>query len=61
MYRWGKPRYVRTDHGSKFKGSFVRLCKVLGIVHQKPTTGNSKGNGQVECIIRMIKMRSAKA
>ena len=33
MHRWGKPRYVRTDHGSEFKGSFARLCKVLGIVH----------------------------
>ena len=33
MHRWGKPRYVRTDHGSEFKGSFARLCKVLGVVH----------------------------
>ena len=45
MGRWGKPRYVRTDHGSEFKGSFARLCKVLGIVHQQLTVGNSKGNG----------------
>ena len=55
MARWGKPRYVRTDHGSEFKGSFARLCKVLGIVHQQPTTGNSKGNGQVEQVIRTLK------
>ena len=33
MHQWGKPRYVRTDHGSEFKGSFARLCKVLGVVH----------------------------
>ena len=33
MHRWGKPRYVRTDHGSEFKGSFARLCRVLSIVH----------------------------
>ena len=52
MHRWGKPRYVRTDHGSEFKGSFVRLCKVLGVVHPKLTTGNSKGNGQVEHTIK---------
>ena len=28
---------------------------MLGVVHQKPTTGNSKGNGQVERVIRTIK------
>ena len=33
MHRWGKPRYVRTDHGSESKGSFARLCKVLSVVH----------------------------
>ena len=46
---------MRTDHGSEFKGNFACLCKVLSIVHQKLMTGNSKGNGQVECIIRTIK------
>ena len=33
MHWWGKPRYVRTDHGSEFKGSFAHLCKILGIMH----------------------------
>ena len=54
MHRWGKLRYVQTDRGSEFKGSFAQLCKVLRVVHQKPTTGNSKGNGQVERVIRTI-------
>ena len=31
------------------------MCKVLRVVHQKPTAGNSKGNGQVERIIHIIK------
>ena len=43
------------EHGSEFKRIFARLCKVLGVIHQKPTTGNSKGNGQVEPVIRTIK------
>ena len=55
MHQWGKPRYLWTNHGSEFKGSFAFLCKVLGILHQKPMTGNSKGNGQVERIIHIIK------
>ena len=44
MHWWGKPRYVWTDHGSEFNGSFVHLCKALGIEDQRPTTSNSKGN-----------------
>ena len=46
--RWGKPRYVRTDNGAEFAGSFARLCKGLGIIHHHITVGNSKANGQVE-------------
>ena len=55
MHRWGKPRCVRMDHGLEFKESFVHLCKVLGIVYQKPTSGNSKGNEQAEHVIHTIK------
>ena len=55
MHRWGKPRYVRTDHGLEFKRSFDCLCQVLSIVHQKPTTGNSKRYRQVEHIFQTIK------
>ena len=55
MSRWGKPRYVRTDNGKEFHGSFSRLCKGLGIVHHRITVGNSKANGQVERTIRTIK------
>ena len=36
-------------------GSFVLLCKELGIVHHHITIGNSKANGQVEQTIRMLK------
>ena len=46
---------MQTDHGPDFKGSFACLCKVLGIMHQKSTIGKSKGNAQVERVIRMIK------
>ena len=53
--RWGKPRYVRTDNGAKFAGSFAQLCKGLGIIHHHITIGNSKANGQVERTIRTLK------
>ena len=53
--RWGKPRYVQTDNGTEFASSFARLCKGLGIVHHHITIGNSKANGQVEWMIRMLK------
>ena len=53
--RWGKPRCVQTDNGSKFAGSFARLCKGLGIVYHHITIGNSKANGQVKQTIRTLK------
>lgn len=53
--RWGKPRYVRTDNGSEFKGSFSRLCVSLGIAHHHITVMNSKANGQAERTIRTFK------
>ena len=53
--RWGKPRYVRTDNGAEFVGSFAWLCKGLGIVHHHITIGNSKANGQVKRTIRTLK------
>ena len=53
--RWGKLRYVQTDNGAEFAGSFARLCKGLGIVHHHITVGNSKANGQVKQMIRMLK------
>ena len=53
--RWGKPRYVQTDNGAEFVGSFARLCKGLGIIHHHITIGNSKANGQVKWTIRMLK------
>ena len=53
--RWGKPHYVRTDNGAEFAGSFAQLCKGLGIVHHHITVGNSKANGQVKRMIRMLK------
>ena len=53
--RWGKPRYVQTNNGAEFVGSFAWLCKGLGIVHHHITIGNSKANGQVEQMIRMLK------
>ena len=52
---WGKPRYVRTDNGSEFMGTFTRLCKGLGIIQHHITVGNSKANGQVERMIRTLK------
>ena len=55
MHQWGKLRYVRTNHGLEYKGSFARLCKVLRVVHLKLMTGNSKGNGQVEHVICTIR------
>ena len=53
--RWGKLRYIQTDNGTEFAGSFAWLCKGLGIVHHHITIGNSKANGQVEQTIRMLK------
>ena len=53
--RWGKPRYVQTDNGAEFAGSFAWLCKGLGIVHHHITVGNSKANGKVEQTIRTLK------
>ena len=53
--RWGKLRYVQTDNGAEFAGSFTWLCKGLGIVHHHITVGNSKANGQVKRMIRALK------
>ena len=53
--RWGKLHYVWTNNRAKFVGSFAWLCKRLGIVHHHIIIGNSKANGQVEWIIRMLK------
>ena len=55
LARWGKPRYVRTDNGPEYKGSFAWLCGGMGITHHHITPGNSKANGQVERTIRTIK------
>ena len=52
---WGKPRYIWTNNGAEFTGSFAWLCKGLGIVHHHITVGNSKANGQVELTIRTLK------
>ena len=52
---WGKPRFVRTDNGAEFAGSFHRLCTAMGIAHNRITVGNSKANGQVERTIRTLK------
>ena len=52
---WGKLSYVRTDNGAEFAGSFAQLCKGLGIIHHHITVGNSKANGQVKRMIRMLK------
>ena len=53
--RWRKMCYVQTNNGAEFSGSFAWLCKGLGIVHYHITIGNSKTNGQVERMIRMLK------
>ena len=52
---WGKPRWVRTDNGAEYRGSFEKLCKGLAIVHHRITAGNSKANGQVERVIHLLK------
>ena len=41
--------------GAEFVGSFAWLYKGLGIVYHHITIGNSKANGQVEWMIRMLK------
>ena len=53
--RWGKPKGVRTDNGSEYSGSFSQLCSGLGIKHVRITVGNSKANGQIERVFRVIK------
>ena len=58
MMTWlpvGANRYVQTNNGAEFAGSFAQLCKGLGIVHHHITIGNSKANGQVKWTIRMLK------
>ena len=42
---WGKLCYILIDKGAKFVGSFIRLCKGVGIIHHHITVGNSKANG----------------
>ena len=46
---------MRTDNGKEFQKSFARLCRALAIHHVTITVGNSKGNGQAERTIRVIK------
>ena len=42
--RWCKPCYIWTNNSAEFVGSFIQLCKGLGIVHHYITIGNSKAN-----------------
>ena len=55
LARWGKPKYVCTGNGTEYAWSFESLCEGMGITHCHIVTGNLKGNGQVERIIRIIK------
>ena len=42
---WGKLCYIQIDNSAKFSGSFMQLCKRLGILHYHITISNSKADG----------------
>jgi transposase InsO family protein len=55
LARWGKPEFLRCDHGAEWEAEFRRQCRQIGIVMNQGATGNSRANGQAERIIRSIK------
>lgn len=55
LCRWGRPAFVRVDHGGEWQAEFKAQASRLGIAIRQPTTGNSRGNGQVERTIRTLK------
>lgn len=52
---YGRPRFVRTDHGAEFKGAFDSMLRDLGIAHTKGVPYYPQANGQVEIYNRVIK------
>ena len=55
MARWGRPAFIRCDHGAEWEGEFRQQCRRMGIVVRQGAVGNSRANGQAERMIRSIK------
>jgi transposase InsO family protein len=55
IYRFGVPRRVLTDNGTRFKVvKFARCCANFGIQHQPSSAMHPQTNGQVERTNRLI-------
>jgi hypothetical protein len=53
--RWGKPEFVRADHGTEWEAEFRGLCRRMGITLRQGAVGNSRANGQAERVIQTLK------
>ena len=52
---WGKQSYIQMDNSTEFAGSFLQLCKGLGIVQYHITIDSSKAYRQVDRMIWILK------
>ncbi len=55
IYRFGVPKYVLIDNGSKWFADFDQLCKNYGIVHQYTTPQWPRCNEMVERLVKTLK------
>jgi hypothetical protein len=53
--RWGRPSFIRLDHGSEWEAEFRSQAQRLHLAVRQGTVGNSRANGQVERMIRTLK------
>ena len=45
LARWGRPLFVRLDHGLEWEAEFRRALKRLRVLVRQGATGNSRANG----------------
>jgi Integrase zinc binding domain/Integrase core domain len=53
--RWGKPQFIRCDHGTEWEAEFRAQCRALAITMRQGAVGNSRANGQAERAIQTLK------
>ena len=55
IYLYGRPRQIRTDQGSEFKGQVEEVCRAFAITHVTTPAFALWQNGRAERMIRFIK------
>ena len=45
LARWGRPTFIRCDHGTEWQAEFRQQCQHIEITIRKGAVGNSRANG----------------